>query len=127
MKPDVLRQKLIEYIYDEYNRKDTIKAHGESSNIVLSGFERITGIDLGYAGAKQEVLKQLRKKGWIEVVAFDGNSIPKGRLFSWSRIKPTIEGMEYVEGKRDMGKKITEGAKIGAEIIGRGIKGILGK
>ncbi|AQY72714.1 hypothetical protein B1772_01180 [Dehalococcoides mccartyi] len=123
---DIL-EKLISFIYDEYNRRDVFKSHGEAASVVVSQFSRNYGIRLGDAGAQLEYIRLLRKNGWIEVVALDGSSTPRARLFSFSRIKPTPEGIQHVEERRKPGRVIKKATSDAAEITGRFLKGFLGR
>lgn len=123
---DIL-EKLMGFIYDEYNRSDTFKSYGEPASVIVTEFIRESGIELGDAGAQREYMRLLKKKGWIEVVSLDGSSKPGARLFSISRIKPTLEGINQVEQRRQPGQALLKATSTVAEIIGRGLKGFLGK
>jgi hypothetical protein len=120
-------EKLMAYIYDEYNRNDTFKKHGQHSRVLCLGFERASGISLGYAGAQQEYIRLLLKNGWIEMVSIHGDSDPKAKLLSFSRVKPTIAGIKHVEETRQPGRSYMKIATNSAEIIGRFLKGFTGK
>jgi len=127
MKTGDILEKLMEFIYNQYSRSDTFKSHGEYASIMLTRFTRESGIRLGNAGAQLEFARQLLKKGWIEIVALDGSTRIGARLFTYSRIKPTPEGIEHVEQRRQPGQAVLKIASTAAEIIGRGVKGFLGK
>ncbi len=90
-------EKLMTFIYDRYNGSDTFKSYGEPASVIVAEFIRESGIELGDAGALQEYMRLLKKKGWIEVVSLDGRSKPAARLFSFSRIKPTLEGISHMK------------------------------
>ncbi len=120
-------EKLMTFIYDQYNGSDTFKSHGEAAGVILIRFTRESGIRLGDAGAQQEYMRLLKKRGWIEVVSVDGSSKPGARLFSFSRVKPTLEGINHVEERRQPGQALLKATSTAAELIGRGLKGFLGK
>lgn len=127
MKTGDILEKLMAFIYDEYNRSDTFRSYGESASVILSRFTSKYGIRLGDARAQLEYMRLLKKRDWIEVVSLDGSSKIGARLVSFARIKPTPEGIEHVEQRRQPGQALLKAATTGAEIIGRGLKGFLGK
>ena len=59
-------EKLIGFIYDEYNRREVFRSHGEAASVVVAQFCRKYGIRLGDARAQLEYVRLLRKKGWID-------------------------------------------------------------
>jgi hypothetical protein len=121
-------EKLMAFIYDEYNQSDAFKSYGEFASAILSRFCSQSGIELGTdEGARIEYMRLLQRKGWIEVVSPRGKSQPGARLDIISMIKPTPEGIAHVEQGRDPGGAILGGAKVVAEIIGRFVKGLLGR
>jgi hypothetical protein len=112
-------EKLMEFIYDEYQKSDVARKYGKYASVLVAEFERSTGIDLGDAGSQLEPFRLLYDKGWITLS-------PKS-LVSYARIKPTVEGIEHVEQRRNPAKKVMKVSGDVAEIIGRGLKGFLGK
>jgi len=126
-KTTAVLEKLMTFIYDQYNGSDTFKSHGEPAGVIVTEFIRVSGIELGDAGAQREYMRLLKKKGWIEVVSLDGSSKPGARLFSFSRIKPTLEGINHVEERRQPGQTLLKVTSTAAEITGRVLKGFLGK
>jgi hypothetical protein len=130
MKTGDILGKLMAFIYDEYNENRVFKAHGEYASIILKRFIRSYQIeykDIGDIRAQMEYIRLLRKTGYIEVVSIDGSSNPKSTLYTYSRIKPTPEGVQHVENKRNPGKAIMKAAPDIAEIAGRSVKGFLGR
>lgn len=127
MKTGDILEKLMEFIYDEYNANDVFKSYGEHASVILTGFSRRSGIGLGDAGAQLEHMRLLLRRGWIEIVALDGSSVIGARLLTYSKIKPSPEGIKHVEERRQPGQAVVKIASTAAEIIGRGIKGFLGK
>jgi hypothetical protein len=126
---DIL-EKLMDFIYDEYSRSETFRSRGERAKTILDDFESryldILG-DPGYMGVPLEYMRLLMKRALIEVVSIDGSNITGARLTRNSRIKPTYELIEYVEGKRRPGKSFVKVAGAVAEILGRGVKGYTGR
>jgi len=120
-------EKLMTFIYDQYNSSDTFKSHGEHASVILIRFTRESGIRLGNARAQLEYMRLLKKRGWIEVASVDSISKPGPRLFSFSRIKPTLEGINHVEERRQPGQALFKATSTEVELIGRGLKGFLGK
>jgi hypothetical protein len=114
MKTGEVMEKLMEYIYDEYNRDSAFKSHGQGIFPLTSGFGRVTGIYLGDAYDQREYIRLLVSKGWVCYV----NKV---------RIKPTIAGIEHVEERRNMTKKLFKVTADLSEIAGRAVKGFLGK
>ena len=127
MKTGDILEKLMEFIYDEYNRSDAFKSYGEYASVILSRFTDKSGIRLGNAGAQQEYMRQLLRLGWVEIVTLNRSGRIDTRLFGHSSIKPTPEGIKHVEERRQPGQAVLKIASSVAEIIGRGLKGFLGK
>ena len=127
MKTGDILEKLMAFIYDEYNASDVFKSHGEHASVILTRFVRESGIRLGDAGAQLEYMRLLLRRGWIEIVTLDRSTRIGARLFTYSRIKPTPEGIRHVEERRQPGQAILKIASTVAEIIGRGAKGFLGR
>ena len=125
MKTSMVLEKLIEFIYKEYYGSDAFKEFGEMAGSILTRFIEETGIDLGDAFAQREYLRLLIKKNWIHIMPA-GNSRINSHLVIWRSIKPTLEAIEYIERKRKKGRGIFKFPKTVAEIIERGIKGLLG-
>ena len=120
-------ERLMKFIYDKYNSSDTFKSHGEHAGVIVTEFIYESGLDLGDAGAQKEYIRLLKKRGWIEVVSIDGRSKVGARLYSFSRIKPTFQGVIHVEERRQPGQAFLKATSTAAEIIGRGLKGFLGQ
>lgn len=123
---DIL-EKLIGFIYDDYNRRGVFRSHGEAASVVVTQFCHKYRIQLGDARAQLEYIRLLKKKGWIEVVALDGSSAPRARLSSFSKIKPTPEGIHHVEERRKPSQGIKRVTSDAAEITGRFLKGFMGR
>jgi len=68
-------EKLMTFIYDQYNSSDTFKSHGEHASVILIRFTRESGIRLGNARAQLEYMRLLKKRGWIEVASVDSMRI----------------------------------------------------
>lgn len=127
MKVSEKYEKLMEFVYDEYDKGDTFKGHGEPAMVLVQRFQRFLGIRLGDAGAQKAAMNYLLKQGWIEIVSIDGTSLGGTFYYSHSRIKPTPDGIEHVEHRRQPGQVLLKATDSAAEIIGRGLKGFLGK
>ena len=110
--------KLIEFIYDEYEESSVFKTHGGYAGVIVYGFTDRTGISFGDAGAQVEAIRLLTKSGWLEIVPFSRHS-SSSRIISSTRIKLTIEGIRYVEGRRESWVK-----RHGAKLIAPFIEGI---
>lgn len=127
MKAGDILEKLMAFIYDEYNASDVFKSYGEHASVILTKFTRESGIGLGDARAQLEYMRLLLRRGWIEIVTLNGSNRIGARLFTYSRIKPSLEGIKHVEERRQPGQAVVKIASSVAEIIGRGVKGFLGK
>lgn len=127
MKTGDILEKLMAFIYDEYNASDVFKSGGQYASVVLTGFTCESGIELGDAGAQLEYMRLLLRRGWIEIVTLDGSNRIGARLFTYSKIKPSLEGIKHIEERRQPGQAVVKIASTVAEIIGRGAKGFLGK
>ena len=119
MKISQINEKLMEFIYDDYQKSDATRRAGKYASVIVAEFERQTGIDMGDAGSQLEPFRFLYNKGWITLS-------PK-LLVSYARVKPTIEGIEYIEAKRNPTRHIKEFLGDGVEMLGRGLKGFMGR
>jgi hypothetical protein len=90
-------EQLMEFIYDEYERDSVFQHFGEFGSILVEKSGIYFGDD---AGAQVEAIRRLLKQGWIEIVTLGGNRIATTRVTIISRIKPTTEGIQYVESRR---------------------------
>lgn len=120
-------EKLMDFIYREYERSDSFKGHGEYASILVTRFQRYSGISFGDAQAQLSAIYHLLRQGWIEIVSVNGSVIRSNKLYSHSRVQPTREGILHVEERRSLGKVVMKAALTTAEIIGRGLKGFLGR
>ncbi|MCX6011576.1 MAG: hypothetical protein NT134_04910 [Chloroflexi bacterium] len=117
-------EKLMEFIYDEYESDSSFQEFGEVGSTLIEE----SGIDFGDEGGSQvDAIRLLLEKGWVELVALNGTRIATTRITILSRIKPTPKGIEHVEDRRRPGRAISKAALTVAEIIGRGLKGFFGK
>ncbi len=120
-------EKLMDFIYREYERNSSFEGHGEFASILVQRFQRRSGINLGAAQAELSAMYHLLRQGWIEIVSVDGTRIRSNKLYGHSRIKPTHEGILHVEERRSLGKITMKASSTTAEIIGRALKGFLGR
>jgi len=116
-------ERLIQFIYDEYQRHSVFQHYGQYPTVITKQFERRFGIDLGDAGAQLEAINRLLKQGWIETKPSRTNNI---QLTDRVR-RLTPLGIEYVEHSRKPGQALLGVAPTIAEMIGRFFKGFLGK
>ena len=95
--------KFMQFIYDEYNRKQAFQRNGESGSVLVARFEHAFHIkfvnDYEDASVKEAAIKYLYEQGWIETVWVNGSPRKLPITFA-QRIKPTRQGMLYVEEKR---------------------------
>ena len=96
-------KKLMEFIYDQYDKSDAFKGHGEHASVLVQQFQRSSGIRFGDANAQKSAMSYLLKQGWIEIVSIDGTRLGGAFYYSKSRIKPTPEGIQLVEEGRNPG------------------------
>jgi hypothetical protein len=118
-------EKLMEFIYGEYDKSNNFHGHGEYASVLVARFQRSSGIRFGEARAQLAAASYLLNQGWIEMVSIDGRRL-SGVLDVASRIQPTRMGILHVEDRRSFGKALTRAAGAAAEIIGRGLKGFKG-
>jgi hypothetical protein len=114
-------EKLMEFIYDEYCNKETFQSHGLAGQIILSEFQRFTGIRFGDANTQKAAIEYLFKQGWIDKTQKSNYSI------YLQPIKPTKLGMEFVQNKRNIASKMVKPLSIISEIAGRFTKGFFGR
>lgn len=115
MKIGELLGKLMAFIYDEYSCSSKFRKHGESIHALAFRFRSATGNNLGSAREQLEYFRLLKNQGWIDVVDDVG------------RIRPTIKGIEHIEHKRNLLKRISNSAPEIAEAVGRFFKGFTGR
>jgi hypothetical protein len=120
-------EKLMDFIYKEYERSNSFHGHGVYASVIVRQFQRYSGISFGDAGAQLSAINHIFMQGWIEIVTVNGSVLKGEELDGYSRIQPTREGMLHVEERRSLGKVVMKAASTTAEIIGRGLKGFLGR
>ena len=101
MKISEKHEKLMEFIYDEYNNSSTFQGHGEFPIVLVERFQRASGIRFGDGYAQLAAIDYFLKQGWIEIVSINGRSLG-GALHLYSRIKPTHKGNLHVEEGRKL-------------------------
>jgi len=90
-------EKLMEFIYDEYESDSSFIQFGKSGSTLVEE----SGIDFGdNVGAQLDAIRLLIEKGWLEIVALDGTRVATTRVTILSSIKPTPEGIAHVERRR---------------------------
>jgi len=93
-------EKLMKFIYDEYNKSSTFKTYGEFASVLVGRFRDRLRIELGDAAAQLEAMQRLIERGWIETVSLGGKRIGRTHLNVVSRIKPTVTGIRFIEEKQ---------------------------
>jgi len=119
--------KLLKFMYDEFNRGKNASGRGELIQVLISHFEsRSEDNRLGNAYAKEGAVRHFVKNGLIAAVDVQGNRITRVRdAFLHGRMQPTIEGQKYLQEKRIGAANAI--ASISGTFFGKFIKSILGK
>jgi hypothetical protein len=110
-----LLNKLIEFIYDEYNNNDSTiynKQYGMYADKILS-------IDGFLGNAELDNLRLLKEKGWIHIVKTHRNKNSKTTVEINDLIKITDKGIQRVENIRQPWIKKNWG-----ELVARVIEGL---
>ena len=115
--------KLLKFMYDEFNKGNNASGHGERIQVLMNSFERISdGNRIGDAKKKIGTVSHFLRNGWIVAVDTLGNEITNPRrAFTIGRMQPTQRGREYLEEKKI--STVTRVASAIAEVIGRFFKG----
>jgi hypothetical protein len=92
-------EKLMEFLYDEYQEDSVFQKHGKYVGVLIRKFEGKSGIEFGISGVA--AMQRLIERGWIETVSVTGKRVGKTHLNTSSRIIPTIAGFQFVEDKRE--------------------------
>ncbi|MBC8275715.1 MAG: hypothetical protein H8E40_12205 [Chloroflexi bacterium] len=85
-------EKLMVFMYEKYEEDDVFKQYGDYPWPLIEE----SGIEFGDAGAQLAVMDILRKHGFIEVV----RPTRSAKIVSYSRVRPSLKGMEFVRDKR---------------------------
>ena len=112
-------EKLLEYIYDDYENNETSRSYGVYASLIVTQFERNKRIDLGGPKSHLEAIRYLYQNGWIRKNTKN--------IYTSTKIKPSPEGIRHVEDRRSHAKTFIKTAGNVAEIIGRGLKGFFGR
>ena len=85
-------EKLMVFMCKKYEEDDVFKRYGHYPWQLIEE----SGIEFGDAGAQLAVMDILRKHGFIEVV----RSTRSPKIVPYSKIRPTLAGMEFVRDRR---------------------------
>lgn len=95
--------RLMEFIYDEYDNSSRFHQYGEYGSTLVSRFVRKTGINFGNAGAQAgaqlDAIRLLLEQGFIEIVETSRTRI-RPDLSILTKIRPTPKGIQHVESRR---------------------------
>src|SRR4030042_1900579 len=117
-------ERLLKYIYDEYEKNSVFQQYGQYALTIVSSLEEDTGIEFEDAGAQLEAINRLLKQGWIETEPIR----TKTSVQITDKVRRlTPLGIEHVEQRRKIAPKLLKATPTAAEIIGRFFKGFLGK
>jgi hypothetical protein len=119
--------RLLKYMYDEYNAGHNASGHGEYVRVLVAHFERISESNrIGDAHAKRAAVDYLHKNGWISVVDILGNQIRNSIIaYGSGRMQPTQKGRDYLQQKRiDAANAI---ASVSGTFWGKFLRSLLGK
>jgi len=117
-----LYDRLLKYMYDEYNAGHNASGHGEHVSVLVNHFEGISESNrIGDAHEKKAAVNYLLKNGWISVVDILGNPITNSTsAYVSGRMQPTEKGWEYLQQRRI--NAVTKIASSVAEVLGRFFK-----
>jgi hypothetical protein len=126
MKRTDLYDKLLQFMYDEYDRKQGFHGYGERVRVLIARFERLSAKNrIGNANAKSGAIRYLHENGWIDIRDTNGNKLSGLAAFSYGRMQPTPKGREYLEQRRTRGVMKVAGNIV--ELCGRLAKGLHGR
>jgi len=102
MKTTTKYDRLLKYMYEEYDKGHHAHGYGEYLRVLVSHFERISQTNrIGDAHAQMAAVNYLRKNGWLDAVDILGNNIIDHlRAYNTGRMQPTPKGREYLQQKR---------------------------
>jgi hypothetical protein len=89
-------EKLMEYIYDQYNKSESFRIHGEHAGILVDMICACTDIKLSDVKSREEALIYLHKQGWIDKEQEENVN----RCLYNNFIKLTDRGIEFAKSKR---------------------------
>lgn len=94
--------KLLKFLYDEYDRGHNASGYGERVSVLVQHFERSSQQNrIGDALEQMAAVSYLHDSGWIDLVDTLGNTITNPiRAFTIGRMKPTPKGRDYLQHKR---------------------------
>jgi hypothetical protein len=119
--------RLLKFMYDEFNRGENASGYGEYIQVLIQRFERSSQDNrIGNAHDQIGAVRYLVNKGLIDAVDVRGNriTIPQ-TAYLYGRMQPTIKGQEYLQQKR-IGLANAVASVLGT-FFGKFIKSILGK
>jgi hypothetical protein len=119
--------KLLKFMYDEFNRGRNASGMGEYIQVLIQRFERSSrGDRIGNAYNQIGAVRHLIDNGLIDAVDSRGNRITRARdAYLHGRMQPTIKGEDYIQQKR-MGAANVVASVLGT-FVGKVAKSILGK
>jgi hypothetical protein len=101
MKTTTNFDKLLKYMYDEYEQGHNAHGRGEFVQVLVAHYERSSGNRIGDAHVQAAAVRYLQKNGWIDVVDILGNKITNSlRAYTTGRMQPSQKGLEYLRQKR---------------------------
>ena len=119
--------KLLKFMYDEFNKGNNASGHGERIQVLISQFQRSpSGERIGDAHDQIGAVSYFLKYGLIDAVDTIGNRISKPRTaYTMGRMQPTEKGRHYLHEKRL--KVADDVASVSGTFLGKFFKSIFGK
>ena len=119
--------KLLKFMYDEFNRGRNASGMGEYIQVLIQHFERSSrGGRIGNAYDQMGAVRHFVDNGLIDAVDSKGNRITRARdAYLYGRMQPTIKGEDYIQHKR-MGAANAVASVLGT-FVGKVAKSMLGR
>ena len=118
--------KLLKFMYDEYDRGNNASGHGERIQVLIAQFERSQGIRIGDAHDQMGAVSHFLRNGLIDAVDTLGNKITNPlRAYTIGRMQPTQRGRDYLQQKRIGTANAV--ASVSGTFLGKFLKSLFGK
>ncbi len=119
--------KLLKFMYDDFNRGNNASGHGEHIQTLIDRFERSSqGDRIGDALDKVGATRYFLKNGFIDALDTRGDKITSYiAAYSKGRMQPTEEGQNYLQQKRRSAANTA--VSVSGTFLGKLIKSVLGK
>lgn len=94
--------RLLKFMYDEYDRGHNDHGHGQRVRILVDHFERTSEKNrIGNANDKRAAVDYLHNNDWINIVDTIGAKIiDSTEAYTIGRMKPTPKGLEHLKQNR---------------------------